>query len=223
MPTPQFKGKANEWKQQRGTVYGTDEDGLDYVELTFRGPSSTGLTFRSQYPKGTACPEPGFGHCFLVTPPEISEDSIGFSSTTLRFEGPHGGADESEGANIQHTTQEADLVVITKTNGEDKDSIYKYHRAVITVNYTKATRPTGTKYDSETNKHETPTLFADEKRADGMRRFNVINDRKEQCYERKEWHVVQSWTEEGNGTFKVTEEHCVYLAMIEDSHFHWKK
>tara|TARA_R100000664_G_C2756726_1_gene144683 strand:- start:3014 stop:3685 length:672 start_codon:yes stop_codon:yes gene_type:complete len=222
MPEPTYKGNASLWKQQRGTVFGTNENGLDYIELTFRGPSNTALNFRSQYTKGTACPEPGFAHCFLITAPEISEDSIGFSSTTLRFEGPHGATDESLQAVITHTTQEADLVVTTRKDGADEQSSYKYHRVVISVEYVRATRPSATKYDSEVNRHNTPELVADGKVMKGMKNYIRANKIKNRLYERGEWHTILSYTEEATGVFKVTEEHTVFLKVIEDSESDWK-
>jgi len=221
MPKPEYKGDSS-WKQQRGTSFGTDEEGKDWIELTFRGKSDLALSFREQYSKGTDCPEPGFSHCKLLSPPDIEEESIAFSYAILRFEGasPLSGTFEGTDATIEHSTQEADLTFTHFTNGQKLDVVFRYHRVIVTASYIKATRPTSTRYNSELDKHAEGNgvleLIADVKVPDGAHHYKYIKRNKAKYYKVDQWSTVSNWTETAPGIYEVKEEHSKFLTILDD-------
>ena len=216
MPQPEYKGSSATWKQQRGTSFGTDEDGKDWIELIFRGKSELSLSFREQYPKGIDCPEPGFSHCKLLIPPQIDEDGVAFSRTTLRFEGPSplSGTFEGTDAVIEHATQEAELSIQIHVNKEAQQAIYRYHRVIVTAQYIKNTRPTSTRYNSELDKHSDDDVkpVADIKVPAALP-FDKLN--KKEHYDIDQWSVISSWTEKSQGVFEVKEEHSKFLVPLQ--------
>jgi len=220
MPEPTFKGKAANWKQQRGTSFGTNDEGTDWCEIVYRGQSETAVIWRTQWTKGTACPEPGFGHCKLLTPPEIREDGVAFSTATLRFEGPSplSGTVEGTDATITHETQEAEFIIYTKIfkGGEFQEkaeAVYRYHRVVMTASYTSTTRPTVTRYNTDLDHDPDPAPVADVKVPLGGVHFNKL--KVGDHYTVQKWHVIKDWTESAPGVFEVNEEHCKFLNGID--------
>ena len=218
MPEPQYKGNTS-WKIQRGTSFGTDDEGKDFIELNFRGRSDRALQFYAQYPKGTACPEPGFSHCKLLSPPNIDQDGIAFSTALLRFEGasPLSGNDEGTDATIDHSTQEAELICSAKINRSAKGkAIYKYHRVIVTAKYIKETRPSSTRYDSELNHHADDLIYpiANVDVPDICLNYNEL--KKSRDYKVATWSTIASYSETTPGVFEVSEEHTKYLVAIED-------
>lgn len=225
MPEPSFKGNSD-WKIQRGTSFGTDEDGKDFIELTFRGRSDRALHFYAQYPKGTDCPEPGFSHCKLLTPPNITQDGVAYSTATLRFEGPSPLSGNAEGtdATIEFSTQEANLICVCKVNREIKTAAYKYHRRIVTASYIRESRPTSTRYDSQLN-HISDDQIKPVANVDvpkGCLDFSKLKRKIEKGetgkhYEIKTWSHVSGYSETTPGVFEVDEEHTKYLVALEDS------
>ena len=220
MPAPIFKGDAATWTQQRGTTFGTKDEGNDWIDLVYRGKSESAVIWRTQWTKGTTCPEPGFSHCKLIKPPEFQEDNIAFSTATLHFEGqsPLSGTVEGSDATIPHETQEAEFIVyyaITKEGGDidNSEGVYRYHRNVMTATYTKASQPTSTRYDSDLNKDPDPVPIADVKLGPGAKRFDKLV--KGNHYRVGEpdavWHIIKDWTETAPGVFDVTEEHSKFI------------
>tara|TARA_R110002051_G_scaffold254960_1_gene314000 strand:- start:1149 stop:1811 length:663 start_codon:yes stop_codon:yes gene_type:complete len=150
MPTPTFKGKASTWKQQRGTAFGTSKEGMDHIELKYRGPSSSSSSFFQKWVKGKPCPESGFGHCLLVHSPSIKEDAYGFSTASLRFEG-------LEQKTVDGKVGEKELSFITYSfnagwlsfridkfpnNEKEMPTWYSYVGESLTARYTSKDRPT---------------------------------------------------------------------------------
>ena len=227
MPEPSFKGNSD-WKIQRGTRFGTDEEGKDYIELTFRGRSDRALHFYAQYPKGADCPEPGFQHCKLLHPPNIDQDGVAYSRATLRFEGPSPLSGNAEGTDpsIDFSTQEANLVCVCKVNREIKKAVYKYHRAIITASYIRESRPTATRFDSELNNipDDQVKLVANVDVPDGCFNYDELKIKTDngnnvnKHYEIKTWSVISSYSESTPGVFEVDEEHTKYLAPLDDSY-----
>ena len=220
MPEPTFVGDAATWKQQRGTSFGTKEDGTDWVDVVYRGKSELAVTWREQWTKGAVCPEPGFPHCRLIQPPEIREDGIAYSTANLRFEGPSplSGSIEGSDAVITHETQEAEFMVyyaITKEGGDidNPEGIYRYHRVVMTATYTKDTRPTSTRFDSDLDHDPDPVPIADVKLGPGALRYDklVKGNHYRVGAPDAEWHVIKDWTETAPGVFDVTEEHSKFI------------
>lgn len=217
MPEPIYKGEASTWKQQRGTSFGTNEEGTDYVDLVYRGKSELAIMFRTQWTKGATCPEPGFSHCKLITPPEIREDGVAFSTATLRFEGPSplSGTVDGTDATITHETQEAEFILYTRVFKGGKyqtssDAVYRYHRVVMTASYTSTTRPSGvTRYDTDLDHDPDPIPVADVKVPSGGALFSDL--KKDSNYFVKKWHVIKDWTESAPGVYEVNEEHCKFL------------
>ena len=213
MPKEKLKGSASTWKQQRGTRFGTESNGKDFVELRYRGPSNTAASWREQWTTGTACPEPGFKHCGLIQPPTVTEDYAAFSSAVLRFEGIFGNAEESNDPDIRHTTQEANLSHYRNGDQDPKGSLYLYHRVVVTVTYIKDTRPTSTKFDSELNKDADPKPVANVEgsKLPGGLDYNQL--KKDQHYQVKPWHTILEWGKTGD-VYHVVEEHSKFLQDI---------
>ena len=220
MPEPTFVGDAATWKQQRGTSFGTKEDGTDWVDVVYRGKSELAVMWRQQWTKGARCPEPGFIHCRLIQPPEIREDGIAYSTANLRFEGPSplSGSTEGSDATITHETQEAEFIVyykITKAGGgiDSVEAVYRYHRVVMTATYTKETRPTSTRFDSDLDHDPDPVPIADVKIPAGAKRFdNLIKGTDYRTGgDNEKWSVIKDWTETAPGVFDVTEEHSKFI------------
>ena len=46
MPAPIYKANANTWKQIGGVSFGTTEEGMDWVQIRFRGPVSIAENWR---------------------------------------------------------------------------------------------------------------------------------------------------------------------------------
>lgn len=212
MPEPKFVGNSSVWKQQRGSNFGTTEEGTDYIDLKFRGKSELAIAFKQQYKKGTVCPEPGFKHCRLTIPPTFDEEDVGFTTATLRFEGPSPleGTFEGSDASIEHKTVEAELVIYTKYNHTSDESIYRYFRNVVTAKYTKATKPTGTRYALELNDDPDPKPEANVKivplvspNAEDL----IINVH----YAIEDTSAILNWTKTADGVYEIVEEHVRFL------------
>tara|TARA_R110000824_G_scaffold30314_1_gene99928 strand:- start:98 stop:760 length:663 start_codon:yes stop_codon:yes gene_type:complete len=149
MPTPTYKGDTA-WKQQRGTTFGSSKEGLDHIELKYRGPSGTVAAFLKNWPRNEECPEPGFSHCKLIHSPSVKEDSHGYSTATLRFEGVE--QDPSEGQlgerEISQTTYSFSANWLSfridkfPNNEKEMPSWYSYLGESMTARYTSKTRPT---------------------------------------------------------------------------------
>jgi len=224
MPEPKYKGNTS-WKIQRGTSFGTDEEGKDFIELNFRGRSDRALQFYAQYPKGTACPEAGFAHCKLLSPPNIDQDGIAFSTALLRFEGPSplSGNDEGTDATIEFSTQEANLLLPCSINREAKNASYKYHRSIVTAKYIKETRPSATRYDSELNNipDEQVKPVANVEVPKGCLNYDELKrkinkDDLGKHYEIKTWSTIATYSETTPGVFEVSEEHTKYLGHLDN-------
>jgi hypothetical protein len=225
MPEPSFKGNSD-WKIQRGTRFGTDEEGKDFIELTFRGRSDRALHFYAQYPKGADCPEPGFQHCKLLHPPNIDQDGVAYSRATLRFEGPSPLSGNAEGtdATIEFSTQEANLACPSRINKETKKAVYKYHRAVITASYIRESRPTATRFDSELNNVPDDQVkpVADVDVPNGVLHYEELKrkinkDDIGKHYEIATWSVISSYSETTPGVFEVDEEHTKFLIPLDQT------
>ena len=149
MPTPTYKGDTN-WKQQRGTTFGSSKEGLDHIELKYRGPSGTVAAFLKNWPRNEECPEAGFSHCKLIHSPSVKEDSHGYSTATLRFEGVE--QDPSEGQlgerEISQTTYSFSANWLSfridkfPNNEKEMPTWYSYLGESMTARYTSTTRPT---------------------------------------------------------------------------------
>lgn len=143
MPAAKYKASATLWKAQRGTVYGTTTEGMDFVEMKFRGPSGTSKAWRAGWDLGNSCPYPGFPHCKLTARPKVAEEGAAFSVATLRFEGPtdingEGGGSGGEGEDTSEP-------VITKTRNrssfEVDETWYSYDASVGVVRYVASSEP----------------------------------------------------------------------------------
>ena len=221
MPKPIYKGNI-QWIQQRGTSFTADNNGKDTVTLIYRGPTNTALNFRSQWKKGTACPEPGFEHCTLISSPNIKQDEHAYSTATLVF----------EGATIETSTDPEKRPVTTYSFeaqhasfcrvGKDSQNLkcwYTYYAKRMTAEYVTNIRPTGPLAVNTAHarsylaipapvpikKEDHDKGFADPKKADDLK-------------EGKHYIVVLpdgafSYTEEA-GVFSVTEIHEVFLEGI---------
>ena len=150
MPTPTFKGRQD-WKQQRGTSFGSSREGLDHVELKYRGPTHTTGRFLKDWPKGEECPIADFKHCVLVKAPSVKEDEYGYSTAILRFEGIEQQSPEGEPNQDQETTLPEYSFTgnwlsfrIDKFPNNEKEmpTWYSYIGGQVTVRYTSNTRPT---------------------------------------------------------------------------------
>ena len=213
MPEEIYIGKANQWKQQRGTRFGTESNGKDFVELRYRGPSKTAASWREQWTKGTACPEPGFRHCGLIHPPTVVEESAAFSNAVLRFEGIFGNREESQDPEIRHSTQEAHLSHY-RTGAEDPTgSLYLYHRVIVTATYIKETRPTSTRFDNELNKDADPKPVANVEGSQLPGALSYTQLRLNQHYIVKPWHTILEWSKIGD-VYNVVEEHSKFLQDV---------
>jgi len=210
MPAPVYVNNAGIWRQQQGTSFGTDEEGKDWIEIVYRGAAAGAVSWRAPWTAGTACPEPGFTHCKLLHPPTVREDSPGFSSARLRFEGLSplsGTAAEGTDATITHNTEETEFQVYFEGLGE---GIYLYNRVVVQASYIRATQPTATlRYGSKLDDDPAPAPSG-----------NVYTD---------DWYVnftdlvldvhytvqingrVLNWSQTGADIYEVTEEHTKYL------------
>lgn len=148
MPTPTFKG-STDWKQQRGTTFGSSREGLDHIELKYRGPSNSVMAFLKNWPRNEECPEPGFTHCKLVHAPTVREDSHGYSTAVLRFEGveqdpSEGQIGEREVSEIQYSFGANWLSFrIDKFPNNEKEmpTWYTYLGETMTARYTSNVRP----------------------------------------------------------------------------------
>tara|TARA_Y100000361_G_C11146494_1_gene338340 strand:+ start:355 stop:1008 length:654 start_codon:yes stop_codon:yes gene_type:complete len=144
MPQPKYIDGAREWQEQRGMTIGSQKDGSDFVEIKYRGPSQSALKWRQGWPKGTACPEKGFGHLTLIHAPVIREEAAAFSTATLRFEG------------LSLTSKHEDQVVSEITysfsasnnsfaiNFWGHESWYSYFARTMTARYTSTEKPADT-------------------------------------------------------------------------------
>ena len=149
MPTPTYKGDTS-WKQQRGTTFGSSKEGLDHIELKYRGPTATVGPFHKNWPRNEECPEKGFSHCKLIHSPTVKEDSHGYSTATLRFEGVE--QDPSEGKlgerEISQTTYSFSANWLSfridkfPNNEKEMPSWYSYLGESMTARYTSKARPT---------------------------------------------------------------------------------
>ena len=162
MPTPKFVGdtKSKKWKQQRGTSFGSSREGLDNVELKYRGPTDTTGNFIKDWPKGTACPIKDFKHCVLVKAPSVKEDEYGYSTAVLRFEGIEQQSSEGQVNQEQETTAPEYSYTgnwlsfrIDKFPNNEKEmpSWYSYIGGQLTVRYTSNVRPTENNLKGKTN------------------------------------------------------------------------
>jgi len=146
MPKPVYKGNI-QWIQQRGTSFTADNNGKDTVTLIYRGPTNSALNFRSQWKKGTACPEPGFGHCTLTSSPNIKHDEHAYSTATLVFEGAtiETSIDDPEKKPVTTYSFEAQHASFCRV-GKDSQNLkcwYTYYAKRMTAEYVTNTRPTG--------------------------------------------------------------------------------
>lgn len=216
MPEPKFVGNSSVWKQQRGSNFGTTEEGTDYIDLKFRGKSELAIAFKQQYKKGTVCPEPGFEHCRLTIPPTFDEEDVGFTTATLRFEGPSPleGTFEGSDAQIDHKTVEAEFVVYTKVAKDDNnvtyEPVYRYFRNVVTAKYTKATKPTGTRYASELDDDPDPKPEGNVKQIP-LISLDFTELVKDVHYKLNDTSVILNWTKTADGVYEIVEEHVRYI------------
>ncbi len=144
MPDPIAIGSASTWKIQRGTSFGTTEEGIDWATLVYRGPSSTAVTWRADYLKGFACPLAGLTHCKLTAPPTFRDDGPYFSIAELRFEGPSPLDDEDENpvAKIDYSTERGQVEVLIGGGV----NIYEFDAQVVTATYQSDSYPTAGVY-----------------------------------------------------------------------------
>jgi len=218
MPAPVYVNNAGTWRQQQGTSFGTDEEGKDWIEIVYRGAAAGAVSWRAPWTAGTACPEPGFTHCKLLHPPTVREDSPGFSSARLRFEGLSplsGTAAEGTDATITHNTEETEFSVYHKHNtGGKGDAIYVYNRVVVQASYIRATPPTATlRYGSKLDDDPDPKPIANgEKNEIWFLDYSKLSPRKN-YFVWKNGRVL-NWSQTGADVYEVTEEHTKFLLGI---------
>tara|TARA_R100001594_G_scaffold18632_1_gene36765 strand:- start:4183 stop:4848 length:666 start_codon:yes stop_codon:yes gene_type:complete len=221
MPEPEFVGNI-QWKQQRGSRYSADNNGKDSVELVYRGPSSTALNFRSRWRKGDACPETGFGHCTLISLPDIKEDDHAYSTAILRF----------EGATIETTVDDPDKDPVTSYSFEAQHASfaiafpinrnlkawYTYYAKRMTARYVTETRPTGplaahtAHADSYLKPDPKPLKIEDfDPEWEEPPKANALKKGKDYQVVRPEGAF--SYEEEG-GIFTVTEIHEIFIETL---------
>ncbi len=210
MPAPTYVNNAGTWRQQRGTVFGTDREGKDFIELVYRGATDKAFLWRLPWRAGKACPEPGFTHCKLVNPPTVREAAPGFSEARLRFEGLSplsGSAAEGTDATITHSTEETEFQVYFEGLGH---GIYLYNRVVVQASYIRATKPTASlRYSSELNDDPAPTPSANVYTDDWYVNFTDLKSGVHYTVETN--GRVLNWSQTAQNVYEVTEEHTKYL------------
>ena len=108
------------------------------------------MAFLKNWPRNEECPEPGFTHCKLVHAPTVREDSHGYSTAVLRFEGveqdpSEGQIGEREVSEIQYSFSANWLSFrIDKFPNNEKEmpTWYSYVGTSMTARYTSQQRPT---------------------------------------------------------------------------------
>ena len=222
MPTPVYIAGAAPWRKQRGTRFGTDKEGKDWVELVYRGASASAVLWRIPWTTGTACPEPGFTHCQLVKPPTVRQDAIGFSTATLRFEGLSplsGTAAEGTDATISHATEENEFSIYYKHRAGGKGyGFYIYNRVVVQASYIRPTRPTANlRYASKLNDDPDPVPTANgELKEPWFKDYTklvpkVAGSDASYDYEVATNGRIIQWSQSAPDVFDVTEEHTKYI------------
>jgi hypothetical protein len=218
MPAPVYVNNAGTWRQQRGTSFGTDEEGKDFIEIVYRGSTAGAVAWRAFWTAGTACPEPGFTHCKLLHPPTVREDSPGFSTASLRFEGLSplsGTTTEGTDATITHQTEEQEFSVYHKSkDGANGNAIYLYNRVVVQAKYIRATQPTeNLRYASKLNDDPDPKPIANgEKNEIWFKDYSLLVE--DSHYKVASVGRILDWSQTGADVYEVTEEHTKYLVGL---------
>ena len=218
MPAPTYIDGAATWRQQRGTSFGTDSEGKDWVELRFRGASDTAATWRMAFPAGTACPEPGFSHCKLKDPPSVRHAAPGFSEASLRFEGlsPLSGTlAEGTDPTITHNTEETEFSIYHKHKTGGKGyGFYLYNRVIVQASYIRATKPTANlRFATKLNDDADPKPIANaELKEAWFKDYSVLVE--DTNYSVESFGRVLNWSQSAPDVYEVTEEHTKYLVGI---------
>jgi len=173
MATPRYKGEQN-FQRIAGISYGVDEEGLQWIDVPFRGANGAARKFFSLYPAGSNCPIPGFGHLRSTTYPEITEDNGAYSTATIRFEGisPGESKGEASDATVKFTKELKSLSMKVTASSEAIPANFTYESPVVVASYKSKSEPKNYRYERFIKKQECPKLI----RFEGPDDTTVIRD-----------------------------------------------
>lgn len=223
MPEPTYVNDAGTWRQQRGTSFGTDREGKDFIELIYRGATDKAFLWSVPWRAGTACPEPGFTHCKLLHPPTVREAAPGFSEARLRFEGVSqlsGSAVEGTDPTVTHHTEETEFIIRHEHDGMGEvNAVYLYNRVIVQASYVRATKPTASlRFASKLNDDPDPVPIANvDHKYSWLRNYSLLTlkDPTKNTdlfdYEVKTVGRVLNWSQTAPDVFEVTEEHVKFI------------
>ncbi len=137
MPAPDLIGNTA-WQRQPGHDFGIEDSGRIFYNIVFAGASDTAKTFVASWPAGSACPEAGFTHLTLTTPPSPKDQDGARSVARLRFEGEDINGQFGQDEYHEHAYYEERDVEL-KASSYDK-GVYAYLSGVVTYTYTSASK-----------------------------------------------------------------------------------
>ena len=160
MATPQYRGEKD-FQRIAGISYGVDEEGLQWIDVPFRGANVRARKFFAKYPAGSNCPITGFQHLRSTTYPEITEDNGAYSTATIRFEGIEPGESKGEAsdATVKFNKELKSISLKQSNSSEAIPANFTYEAPIVVASYKSKSEPKNYRYERYIKKQECPKLI----------------------------------------------------------------